>query len=151
MTTNVPTTIDAPSGGETRQPNYLQVSKGFWSWAATLDHKRIGIMYLAGTLAAFLAGGVGAGSLVLPSGERVELGEKPTTVGRLPECTISINDTNVSRHHAEIRTGTTAYVAVDLGSTNGTMVNGTRIVGEMRLNDGDIISFGSTHVRFEAS
>jgi len=97
------------------------------------------------------AGGLGAGSLVLPSGERVALGEHVTTVGRLPECTITINDTNVSRNHAEIRTGSTAYVAVDLGSTNGTMVNGSRIVGEQRLNDGDIISFGSTHVRFEAS
>ena len=97
------------------------------------------------------AGGLGAGSLVLPSGERVPLGEHVTTVGRLPESTISINDTNVSRNHAEIRTGSAAYVAVDLGSTNGTMVNGVRIVGEQRLNDGDIISFGSTHVRFEAS
>ena len=97
------------------------------------------------------AGGLGAGSLVLPSGQRVALGEHVTTVGRLPESTISINDTNVSRNHAEIRTGNAAYVAVDLGSTNGTMVNGVRIVGEQRLNDGDIISFGSTHVRFEAS
>jgi hypothetical protein len=96
-------------------------------------------------------GGLGAGSLVLPSGQRVALGEHVTTVGRLPESTISINDTNVSRNHAEIRTGSAAYVAVDLGSTNGTMVNGVRIVGELRLNDGDIISFGSTHVRFEAS
>ena len=97
------------------------------------------------------AGGLGAGSLVLPSGKRVTLGENATTVGRLPECTISINDTNVSRNHAEIRTGTKAYIAVDLGSTNGTMINGVRIVGEQRLNDGDIVSFGSTHVRFEAS
>lgn len=96
-------------------------------------------------------GGLGAGSLVLPSGERIALGEHLTTVGRLPECTISINDTNVSRNHAEIRTGHNAYVVVDLGSTNGTMINGVRIVGEQRLNDGDIISFGSTHVRFEAS
>ena len=96
-------------------------------------------------------GGLGAGSLVLPSGERIALGETVTTIGRLPECTITINDTNVSRHHSEVRTGTAAYVAVDLGSTNGTMVNGVRIVGEQRLSDGDIISFGSTHVRFEAS
>lgn len=97
------------------------------------------------------AGGLGAGSLVLPSGERVALGEHVTTVGRLPESTISINDTNVSREHAEIRTGNAAYVVVDLESTNGTMVNGVRIVSEQRLNDSDIISFGSTHVRFEAS
>ena len=43
------------------------------------------------------------------------------------------------------------YVVIDLNSTNGTLVNGIRISGEQRLNDGDIISFGSTHVRFEAS
>ena len=97
------------------------------------------------------AGGLGAGSLVLPSGERVALGEHVTTVGRLPESTISINDNNVSRKHAEIRTSSVAYVVVDLGSTNGTMVNGVRTVGEQRLDEGDIVSFGSTHVRFEAS
>ena len=96
-------------------------------------------------------GGLGGGSLVLPSGERVALGEHVTTVGRLPECTVSVNDTNVSRHHAEVRTGRTAYVVIDLNSTNGTMINGSRIVGEQPLADGDIVSFGSTHVRFEAS
>lgn len=95
--------------------------------------------------------GPGFGSLVLPSGNRVDLGAGKVTVGRLPECTISINDSNISRNHAEVRAGTNAFVVVDLGSTNGTMVNGARIVGEHRLRDGDIISFGSTHVRFEAS
>ena len=97
------------------------------------------------------AGGVGAGSLVLPSGQRVSLGDRPVTVGRLPECTIPLSDQNVSRRHAEIRPGRGAYVVTDLGSTNGTMVNGTRINGEQRLSDGDILSFGSTYVRFEAS
>jgi cytochrome c oxidase subunit I len=37
--------------------NYLNETKGFWSWAGTLDHKRIGVMYLVGTLSAFLMGG----------------------------------------------------------------------------------------------
>jgi hypothetical protein len=96
-------------------------------------------------------GGVGAGSLVLPSGQRISLGDRPVTVGRLPECTIPLSDHNVSRRHAEIRPGRGAYVVVDLGSTNGTMVNGSRISGEQRLGDGDILSFGSTYVRFEAS
>lgn len=95
--------------------------------------------------------GVGAGSLVLPSGERIPLGDRPVTVGRSSECRISLNDTNVSRRHAEIRPSSRAYVVVDLGSTNGTLVNGTRIGGEQALNDGDIVSFGSTNVRFEAS
>ena len=91
------------------------------------------------------------GSLVLPSGQRVDLGGATVTVGRLPECTISINDSNISRNHAEIKAGSAAYIVKDLGSTNGTMVNGIRITGEQQLRDGDIISFGSTHVRFEAS
>jgi hypothetical protein len=97
------------------------------------------------------AGGVGAGSLVLPSGQRIELGENVTTIGRLPTCTISIEDGNVSREHARIAPGDSAYVVVDLGSTNGTLVNGVRITAQQRLSDGDILSFGSTHVRFEAS
>jgi hypothetical protein len=95
--------------------------------------------------------GIGAGSLVLASGARVNLGGTPTTVGRLPSCTVTVEDSNVSRNHAEVRAGRGAFVVVDLGSTNGTMVNGVRINGEHRLADGDIISFGSTHVRFEAS
>jgi len=96
-------------------------------------------------------GGVGAGSLVMPSGQRVPLGDRPVSIGRGSDCTVPLNDTNVSRRHAEIRPAQRAYVVVDLGSTNGTMVNGTVIQGEQRLADGDILSFGSTYVRFEAS
>jgi hypothetical protein len=96
-------------------------------------------------------GGVGAGTIVMPSGERVTLGSRPATIGRLPDCEVSLNDTNVSRRHAEIRPVGSGYAAVDLGSTNGTKVNGLRIEGERMLNDGDIVSVGSTHLRFEAS
>jgi len=95
--------------------------------------------------------GAGVGSLVLPSGERITLGHEAATIGRLPECTVAVGDANVSRHHAEVRPVGTGYVAVDLGSTNGTKVNGIRIQGERLLDDGDIISVGSTHLRFEAS
>ncbi len=93
----------------------------------------------------------GSGSLVLPSGQRIPLSDTPVTVGRLSECTVPLNHQNVSRRHAEIRPNRQNYVVIDLGSTNGTMVNGTRIHGETALSDGDIISFGSTYVRFEAS
>ena len=58
MTTNAPA-IDMHAGShEAGKKNYLDITKGFWSWAATLDHKRIGIMYLIGVSMAFLAGGV---------------------------------------------------------------------------------------------
>jgi hypothetical protein len=97
------------------------------------------------------ATGPGMGSIVLPSGQRVDLSDAVISVGRLPECTIAINDSNISRNHAEIRAGASSYLVVDLNSTNGTLVNGAKIIGEQSLNDGDIISFGSTHVRFEAT
>src|SRR5438105_7748417 len=38
--------------------NYLNETTGLWSWMSTLDHKRIGIMYLVGTLGAFMVGGI---------------------------------------------------------------------------------------------
>jgi hypothetical protein len=96
-------------------------------------------------------GGVRAGTLVLPSGERIPVGSRPISVGRLPECTITLSDSNVSRRHSEIRAAGSGHVVLDLGSTNGTKVNGVRIQGEHQLQDGDIISVGSTHLRFEAS
>ena len=38
--------------------NYLNAQKGIWSWMTTVDHKRIGVMYLVGVLSAFFIGGV---------------------------------------------------------------------------------------------
>ncbi len=96
-------------------------------------------------------GGVGAGALVLSSGERIPLGQQVVTIGRLPDCTIPVTDANVSRRHAEVRPVGSAFVVVDLGSTNGTKVNGVRIQGDHPLVDADIVSVGSTHLRFEAS
>jgi len=95
-------------------------------------------------------GGSGAGSLLLPTGERVVLGEHSLTVGRMPESNIVLADPNVSRNHAEIRPKGTGYVVIDLESTNGTKVNGIR-VREQELVDGDELTFGNTRIRFEAS
>jgi hypothetical protein len=95
-------------------------------------------------------GGAGAGSLVLPNDDRIELTEQTVTIGRKPESTIVLADPNVSRNHAEIRPKGSGYVLVDLGSTNGSRINGRR-VAEQALADGDDISFGNTHIRFEAS
>ena len=98
-------------------------------------------------------GGSGGGSatLVLPSGERVSLADRIVTIGRLPDCTIALPDANVSRKHTEVHHRDKVFVIVDLGSTNGTKINGTRIEGERTLTDGDIVSVGSTHLRFEAT
>jgi hypothetical protein len=95
-------------------------------------------------------GGSGAGSIVLPNGERFTLTESVITIGRHPESNMVLADPNVSRNHAEIRPQGDLYQVVDLGSTNGTRVNGVR-VDKQTLQDGDEITFGNTRMRFEAS
>lgn len=64
------------------------------------------------------------------------------TVGRESSNTIAINDAEVSRKHARLEKRGTSYVIQDLGSTNGTFVNGGRISGIQVLNAGDEVSFG---------
>jgi hypothetical protein len=95
-------------------------------------------------------GGRGAGSVILPSGDRLALGNQTVTMGRLPECEITLADPNSSRRHAEIRPRGNGWVVADLGSTNGTKVNGATIT-EHQLRDGDVIMIGTTRVRFENS
>ena len=95
-------------------------------------------------------GGVGAGSLVLPNNERFVLGNHVTTLGRLPDCDLTLNDANVSRRHAEIRPMGDNFVLIDLCSTNGSKVNGMRVV-QHELADGDELTFGSIRLFFEAS
>jgi hypothetical protein len=85
-----------------------------------------------------------------PRAAIVNTGQRPATIGRLPECDITVADVNVSRRHAEIRPGT-PFTIVDLGSTNGTKVNGARIDGPHMLHNGDVITLGGTQLRFEAS
>ncbi len=96
------------------------------------------------------AGGQSPGSLLLPDGQRVLLGETIVTIGRLPESTLVVDDPNVSRAHAEIRPHGTGFRIVDLSSTNGTKVNGER-VAERQLSDGDRIEVGPVTFRFDAS
>ena len=95
-------------------------------------------------------GGSGAGALLLPTGERLQLSEAVVTIGRKPESTLQLGDPNVSRNHAEIRPHGNGWVLVDLGSTNGSRVNGNR-VSTHELHEGDEIAFGNTVLHFEAS
>ncbi len=95
-------------------------------------------------------GGAAVGSLAMGDGRRVGIGEDPVSIGRLPECDILLSDPNVSRRHAEVRRQGNGFVVVDLGSTNGTRVNGAG-VKERQVSDGDVITVGGTKIRFEAS
>ncbi len=79
-----------------------------------------------------------------------ELTSACVLVGRSTEADLQLDDSRVSRIHAllEARDGRT--VVHDLSSTNGTTVNGTRIMHPYALRDGDVVGFGSFELRFEA-
>lgn len=82
------------------------------------------------------------------AGRRLVLGGETMVVGRSRECDVKVDDPNVSRRHAELRRSPEGWTVVDLGSTNGTKVNGRR-VDEMALSHGDDVMFGLTRYRFE--
>ena len=88
--------------------------------------------------------------VVLPDGTQVAIGDELLTIGRLPECGIMLADPNVSRRHAQLRREGEKVFLVDLGSTNGTRVNGAT-VREHPLSPGDEITIGTTILRYEIS
>lgn len=100
--------------------------------------------------ATFLEGEESApASIVLGDDSRIPIGDETLTIGRLPDCEIPINDPNASRRHAQVRRDGDVVYLLDLGSTNGTKVNGSP-VRQHRLEDGDVITIGTTTLRFEA-
>jgi Protein of unknown function (DUF3662)/FHA domain len=80
-------------------------------------------------------------------GGRKVLDNKRSIVGRSRDVDVQIEDPNVSRRHAEIVQEGSAYWVVDLGSTNGTEVNGRR-VQRARLDEGSSFTVGETTVTF---
>jgi hypothetical protein len=90
------------------------------------------------------------GTLVTPDGRRIPVAERPIVIGRLSSCDIPLGDPQVSRRHAEVRRDNEGFAVFDLGSTNGTAVNGAP-VRERRLSDGDELRIGSATIRFETS
>lgn len=81
-------------------------------------------------------------------GARHELPRGTTTVGRGSDCGIRIGDTAASRKHLEIIWDGAAGLARDLGSTNGSKINGQRF-REAALSPGIVITIGQTALRFQ--
>ena len=80
--------------------------------------------------------------LVLPRGPRTVF-----SIGRSPECDLPLADITVSWCHAELRRADQAWVLVDLGSKNGTRVNGWRVDSGFTVRAGDLVSFGAAAFR----
>ncbi len=96
-------------------------------------------------------GGRAGGLLRLPDGTRIELADTVVVIGRSSDADVHLPDSSVSRRHAEVRPVGNGYAVVDVGSTNGTRVNGNRLTGEHPLAQGDSISVGDVQLHFEAS
>ncbi|MEM1303495.1 MAG: FHA domain-containing protein, partial [Planctomycetota bacterium] len=73
----------------------------------------------------------------------------PFTVGRRPDQALTIPSPTVSGRHAELLLDESSLLVRDLGSTNGTFVNGVRIEGECAVNHGDLVQFAQ--IVFRAS
>src|SRR5436190_20756905 len=90
--------------------------------------------------------------VTLPDGSEVthELAEEIITLGRVEDNMIQIDDASVSSHHAELSLRGDEYILKDIGSTNGTRVNGAPAEpdAEIVLKPGDRITFGNIPVRY---
>ncbi|MDE3130286.1 MAG: DUF3662 and FHA domain-containing protein [Acidobacteriota bacterium] len=88
-------------------------------------------------------------ALLIYAGRRLMVGPRGATLGRSRECEIVIEDPNVSRQHAELRPRGGAWVISDLGSTNGTRINGRTVHAPEVVRPGDEIEVGSSVITFE--
>lgn len=109
---------------------------------------RVGSEAKAAVTATNRAAGLPTATLVAAGGE-YPLARGTTRLGRGADADIRIDDPGVSRHHCEIVISSAGAVLHDLGSTNGTYVDGVQI-SEVRLHDGAIIRLGSTSLTFRS-
>jgi pSer/pThr/pTyr-binding forkhead associated (FHA) protein len=90
-------------------------------------------------------------SEIRPDGSRreVQVDGSPLTIGRATDNAVVVADGRASRHHARIQARRGALVLTDLGSTNGTRVNGVPVT-EVVLGQGDRIEIGRTVLLVDA-
>ena len=88
-------------------------------------------------------------ALLLIDGKRMMVGPAGVTLGRSRQCDVVLDDPNVSRQHAEIRPRGGSWVLTDLGSTNGSSINGRRIDGPEVVKPGDELEIGTSVIKFE--
>ncbi|HEV3318387.1 MAG TPA: DUF3662 and FHA domain-containing protein [Solirubrobacteraceae bacterium] len=92
-----------------------------------------------------------ARALLSVGGRRLPVPPEGGVVGRSRDCDIVLDDTGVSRRHAELRPDGGGWTVADLGSTNGVRVNGREIRGPHPLRAGDRLELGSTEIMFDVS
>lgn len=81
-------------------------------------------------------------------GQRHLLHEGTLLVGRAPDCTLPLDSPGISRRHAELQVAGETVRLRDLGSVNGTHVNGQRVLNSVTLSDGDMLRLGDALLKF---
>ncbi len=84
---------------------------------------------------------ISAGSL---AGTTIELGDAPVTIGRAPESTLVLTDDYASSHHARLVPRDGQWLVEDLGSTNGTYLDKTKVTGPTPVPAGAKVRIGKT-------
>ena len=84
------------------------------------------------------------------AGRIVALPNQMVTVGRAPDNDVVVGDPATSGRHGRIEVRAGAFWISDLGSTNGTLINGEPVI-EKQLSDGDLITIGQNTIRFSRS
>ncbi len=72
---------------------------------------------------------------------------RPVTIGRAPDCDCHLAEPSVSRRHASVRRAGARWLLRDLGSSNGTRVNGVRVTEETEVRPGDQLNLGGVRYR----
>jgi ABC transport system ATP-binding/permease protein len=88
-------------------------------------------------------------AVLVRAGRRVPISQRGLTIGRAPENDVVVDSDRSSRHHARIVAAEGRYFLADLGSVNGSELNGERLVKQARwLRAGDTIAIGAEQFRF---
>ena len=138
----VVTEVRSALGDDARAPRLIRTVYGFgYAFAGSATN-------LSGSVAA--ASPVASSWLVWGPNE-LALHEGANVIGRDPECPVRINSPRVSRHHARLTVAGTAATLEDLGSKNGTYLEGRLLERALPLRDGDEIVVGPALFVFRAS
>ena len=123
--------LRAALGDDARQPRYLRTVHGYgYAFAATVQGAREPSRFR-----------------VLVRGQEMPLNSGENVIGRSPRAAVFVDDASVSREHARIDVSTIATIE-DLGSKNGTFVNGARIATSTPLRNRDVIGVGTVTLTF---
>jgi hypothetical protein len=128
----------APERASPPAPRRSSVARATTDTRQPFDRTQVVDAVATGALELVVANGEDAGARAAVTGSRV-------TMGRLASCALTLTDSTVSREHAALVRRGDGWWVVDLGSTNGTRVNGVR-AAEQRVAPGDRIELGDVAV-----